>query len=68
MPLAHRHRTERHAGGLGGVVGILYAIGYPLPFPEGNPYTPSPQYQLFIATGSLVQQVTRAVNNTLDNL
>jgi hypothetical protein len=36
-----------NTGGLGGVFGILYAIGYGLPFPEAQPWQKSVQYDLF---------------------
>ena len=34
-----------NTGGLGGVYGLLYAIGAGLPFPEAQPWTPSLPYQ-----------------------
>lgn len=40
-------RTIGNTGGLGGVFGILYAIGKPLPFPEAQPYTKSLRLRLF---------------------
>lgn len=33
-----------NTGGLGGIFGLFYAIGYGLPFPEAQPYKPSPIY------------------------
>eukprot|EP00242_Pyramimonas_sp_CCMP2087_P014971 CAMPEP_0198212926 /NCGR_PEP_ID=MMETSP1445-20131203/28295_1 /TAXON_ID=36898 /ORGANISM="Pyramimonas sp., Strain CCMP2087" /LENGTH=308 /DNA_ID=CAMNT_0043887497 /DNA_START=202 /DNA_END=1128 /DNA_ORIENTATION=+ len=56
-------REVGNTGGLGGVYGILYGI-YPnlLQFPEAQPWSPSPQYQLFQATtggiGKLFKFVT----------
>ena len=44
-----------NTGGLGAVFGILYAIGYPLPFPEAQPWKKSFQYAAF-QTGSGVLQ------------
>lgn len=41
---------DRHvgnSGGLGALFGILYAIGKPLPFPEGKPYQKSWQLRFF---------------------
>lgn len=38
------------SGGLGGIFGILYAIGYGLPFPEAQPWRPSPLYVLLTKT------------------
>jgi len=45
--------TIGNSGGLGGVFGILYAVGYGLPFPEAQPWEMSPQYKLFNALGRL---------------
>jgi len=42
-------------GGLGGLYGVLYAIGRPLPFPEAQPWRKSPQYALFQAVGGALQ-------------
>ena len=36
-----------NTGGLGGVFGILYAIGRPLPFPEAQPYQKSWRFRFF---------------------
>lgn len=41
-------------GGLGGIYGILYGIGYGLPFPEAQPWRPSPLYRLLTKTGNLL--------------
>jgi len=43
-----------NTGGLGGLYGILYAIGRPLPFPEAQPWQMSKRYRLFQGVGSLV--------------
>lgn len=40
-------RTIGNTGGLGGLFGILYSIGRPLPFPEANPPKKSWQLQIF---------------------
>ena len=48
-----------NTGGLGGVFGILYAIGSPLPFPEARPYRKSIQYRLFGALGRLLSKLRR---------
>lgn len=40
-------KTIGNTGGLGGVFGILYAIGRPLPFPEAQPYRKSWRFRLF---------------------
>ena len=44
-------------GGLGGLYGVLYAIGRPLPFPEAQPWRKSPQYALFQAVGGALQSL-----------
>ena len=40
-------KTIGNTGGLGGLFGILYSIGRPLPFPEANPPKKSWQLQIF---------------------
>lgn len=40
-------RTVGNSGGLGGLFGLLYGIGVKLPFPEGRPWRPSPQWISF---------------------
>ena len=47
-------RSIGNTGGLGGLYGILYAIGRPLPFPEAMPWTPSFAYKSFQVLGSLI--------------
>ncbi len=37
--------------------GLLYAIGYPLPFPEAQPWKPSWQYAAFQTGSGVVQQL-----------
>jgi hypothetical protein len=46
-------REVGNTGGLGGVYGILYGI-YPnlLLFPEAQPWSPSPQYQVSDTCGA----------------
>jgi len=43
-----------NTGGLGGLYGILYALGKPLPFPEAQPWKISWQYNLFQKLGALL--------------
>lgn len=50
-------RQVGNTGGLGGLYGILYAIGKPLPFPEAQPWQMSKRYQLFQAFGNLVARL-----------
>lgn len=40
-------------GGLGGVFGIFYAIGKPLPFPEAKPWKMSKRYSFFQLIGKV---------------
>jgi len=40
-------RTVGNAGGLGGVFGLIHAIGGSLPFPEGKPWKPSLRWEAF---------------------
>merc|ERR1719401_1194855 len=42
-------------GGLGGIFGILYAIGYGFPIPEAQPWKPSPFYKLVSQSGNLLK-------------
>ena len=51
-------RAEGNTGGLGGVFGILYAIGKPLPFPEAQPWKKSWQYKFFGWFGAFMQKVS----------
>lgn len=55
-----------NTGGLGGVYGLFYAIGYGLPFPEGQPWKPSPPYFVLTRGGSalsgLVSQMQKLLN------
>eukprot|EP00931_Biecheleriopsis_adriatica_P060354 TRINITY_DN36239_c0_g1_i1.p1 TRINITY_DN36239_c0_g1~~TRINITY_DN36239_c0_g1_i1.p1 ORF type:complete len:326 (+),score=36.31 TRINITY_DN36239_c0_g1_i1:69-1046(+) len=46
-------------GGLGGIFGILYGIGYGLPFPEAQPWRPSPIYRLLTKTGNLFSSLRK---------
>lgn len=52
-------RAEGNTGGLGGVFGILYAIGSPLPFPEAKPWKKSWQYKFFGWFGAFMQKVSK---------
>eukprot|EP00930_Biecheleria_cincta_P039528 TRINITY_DN27168_c0_g1_i1.p1 TRINITY_DN27168_c0_g1~~TRINITY_DN27168_c0_g1_i1.p1 ORF type:complete len:254 (-),score=38.76 TRINITY_DN27168_c0_g1_i1:298-1059(-) len=49
-------RRIGNTGGLGGVYGILYAIGKPFPFPEARPWKMSWQYSLFNKLGNFLQR------------
>jgi len=49
-------RMIGNTGGLGGIFGLLYAIGRPLPFPEGKPWKMSTRYKLFNLFGRLRQK------------
>ena len=52
-------RSVGNTGGLGGLYGILYAIGRGLPFPEAQPWRPSVQYAAFQRLGGLVAALGR---------
>lgn len=52
-----------NTGGLGGVFGVLYAIGSPLPFPEAQPWSMSPQYWVFNKVGGLAQKLASLGKN-----
>jgi len=49
-------RRIGNTGGLGGVYGILHAIGKPFPFPEARPWKMSWQYSLFNKLGNFLQR------------
>lgn len=49
-----------NTGGLGGVFGLLYAIGYGIPFPEGQPYKPSPIYGTLMQGNQMIQGIMKA--------
>ncbi|CAE8594505.1 unnamed protein product [Polarella glacialis] len=44
-------RRVGNTGGLGGIYGILYAVGKPFPFPEAQPHKPSLRMRMFNALG-----------------
>ena len=46
-------KTLGNTGGLGGVFGLFYGIGKPLPFPEAKPWKPSLQFRFFSFLGQL---------------
>ncbi len=48
-----------NTGGMGGLFGLLYAIGKPFPFPEAKPYTRSWQFRLFNFVGSIAQKFAK---------
>ena len=48
------------AGGLGGVFGLFYAIGYALPFREAQPYSPSPLYGALMSVNRAIQDGFKA--------
>ena len=50
-------REVGNTGGLGGLYGVLYAIGKPLPFPEANPWRMSTRYRLFQKLGNLAARL-----------
>lgn len=50
-------RDVGNTGGLGGLYGVLYAIGKPLPFPEAQPWSISKRYWLFQKLGNLASRM-----------
>lgn len=48
-----------NSGGLGGVFGILYSIGKPLPFPEARPWTKSWQFRAFSFVGNIASKFAK---------
>ena len=52
-------RQLGNTGGLGGVFGLLHAIGKsPFAFPEGRPWKPSFRYRLFMFMGNLAGKLS----------
>merc|ERR1719247_988244 len=49
-----------NTGGLGGVFGLFYAIGYALPFREAQPYSPSPFYGALMSVNRKIQDGFKA--------
>ena len=52
-------RRQGSTGGLGGMFGVFYGIGQPLPFPEGKPYQLSRRFRLFTKLGRLAGRLTK---------
>ena len=52
-------RGRGDSGGLGGLFGIMYAVGRPFPFREANPWKKSFRFKLFDLVGSLTQRASR---------
>lgn len=52
-------REEGNTGGLGAVLGMLYAIGKPLPVPEGHPFQPSWQMKMASFVDGIVKNLTK---------
>lgn len=52
-------RAEGNTGGLGAVLGMLYAIGKPLPVPEGHPFQPSWQMKMATIVDGIVKNWTK---------
>lgn len=53
-------RTVGNTGGLGGAFGFFYATGQPLPFPECQPFEPSPQFKFLGVLQGLLKLVGQA--------
>ena len=54
-----KDREVGNTGGLGGLYGIMYAIGKPLPFPEARPWKMSKRYRAFQALGNLMSRLQK---------
>merc|ERR1712046_112988 len=52
-------RRVGNTGGLGGVFGIFYGVGSPLPFPEANPWKKSKRYRFFNLIGRVAQMLSK---------
>lgn len=52
-------RRQGSTGGLGGMFGVFYGIGQPLPFPEGKPYQLSRRFRLFTKVGRLAGRLKK---------
>lgn len=52
-----------NSGGLGGVFGILYALGKPLPFPEARPWKKSWQFSAFSFVGNIASKFAKKKDN-----
>jgi len=50
-----------NTGGLGGVFGIFYAIGSPLPFPEGKPWSKSYRYAALMHVNEVGSRLKKLV-------
>lgn len=46
-------RRQGNTGGLGGAFAFFYAVGIPLPFPEGRPYKPSKRLRFLNLVGKI---------------
>eukprot|EP00929_Paragymnodinium_shiwhaense_P011011 TRINITY_DN11620_c0_g1_i4.p1 TRINITY_DN11620_c0_g1~~TRINITY_DN11620_c0_g1_i4.p1 ORF type:complete len:282 (+),score=39.77 TRINITY_DN11620_c0_g1_i4:58-903(+) len=51
-------RRVGNTNGLGAVYAVFRSMGFPLPYPEGQPWTPSPQFRLFLEATLLADQVS----------
>ena len=51
-------RRQGNTGGLGAVYAVLRHCGLELPFPEGQPWSPSPPFRLFLEATAIADQLT----------
>uniref|UniRef100_A0A061R5F3 Uncharacterized protein n=1 Tax=Tetraselmis sp. GSL018 TaxID=582737 RepID=A0A061R5F3_9CHLO len=58
-------RRMGNTGGLGGLFGIMHAIGHTLPFPEAQPFRLSYRYRFFTYVNKTVQYIYGVVNGLL---
>ncbi|CAE7230413.1 unnamed protein product [Symbiodinium natans] len=52
-------RRIGNTGGLGGLLGVLYAVGKPFPYPESQPYQPSWQRTLFESAVQVLESLMK---------
>jgi len=58
-------RRLGNTGGLGGVFGIMHAIGKTLPFPEAKPFSLSYRYRLFLFLETAGRAIGAIVSSTI---
>ena len=54
-------RRQGNTGGLGAVYAVLTHCGLALPFPEGQPWSPSPPFKLFLEATQFVDNISGGI-------
>ena len=57
-------RRLGNTGGLGGLFGLLWAVGQPLPIPECHPYKPSLRFRMLNYVGALLSRFQKKKDET----